>query len=768
MSAKPQLLTLSGERVPVSGLRIAKARQFAQYLQNAGSRAFVRLREVRRLVEPPAETVSFVVTTERPQKLAHPIEREEPLAATFPEGDHRVPEVISLRRDFPNVPHLNLGINELPKSLCLYDQPYENVRLTWTPAEFLYRIHFWLSGTATGTLHGEDQPLEPLLAGSGFRLVLPADFDVSNPNQKPRPFNLFRVESVEGQFTLRAVWQAPGQKIDSVAAVFRCQPQQHGVINHQPLNLQQLQELCLRAGLNIAEELRQTLRQWFLDKPQGDILQAKIVLILILPKTRHPGGQVESVETRAFVTRGVSVEELGRRLGLFDRHGGTAGMIIGNPSIPGKTLESVEICLLQVLNALSPASAAVLNGIKPCQVRIVAIGTGALGSQVYNNLARAGYGRWTLIDNDVLLPHNCARHFLGDWAVGTNKAQTMAQVGKITLNDPAIAEFIPADVLQPAQHAEAVNKALQSAELVLDLSASVAVSRHLAQVETKPRTFSAFLTPKGDGLVIAAEDNQRTVRLDWLEMLHYRAVLNEPALADSLQPKDARIRYGNSCRDISTEMAQDDTALWAAIASKAIKQMREDAGAALRIYRADERGLTSLIEPKVLEAKTLRFGDWVIRMDGWLLEKLARLRDARLPNETGGVLLGAFDTYHRACSVVDVLPSPPDSTEWPTSYIRGCEGLAAKVQEAKRLTLGQISYVGEWHSHPRGASIHPSSDDLRAYGWLTSHMHAEALPGIMLIIGDRREICLVSAEPRSRRTGPKIKTKARVLAGGRS
>jgi hypothetical protein len=47
-------------------------------------------------------------------------------------------------------------------------------------------------------------------------------------------------------------------------------------------------------------------------------------------------------------------------------------------------------------------------------------------------------------------------------------------------------------------------------------------------------------------------------------------------------------------------------------------------------------------------------------------------------------------------------------------------------------------------------------------------MHAEALPGIMLVIGDKREICLVSAEPRSRRTGPKIKTKARVLAGGRS
>ena len=747
MSSKPDLLGLSGERLRVGDLRIAKAQQFAQYLQDSGPKAFVKLREVRRQAEPAAEVVAFVVTPERPQKLAHPIARQEPLAATFPEDDSRAPEVISLRRDFPNVPHLNLRIEKLPKCLCLYDQPYENVRLTWTPAEFLYRIHFWLSKTATGTLHGEDQPLEPLLATSGFRLVLPADFNLSDPNQKPHPFNLYRLEPEQGQFTLRAAWQAPGQRIDSVAAVFWCQPQQHGVINHQPLNLQELQELCLRAGLNIAEALHQTLRQWFLTKPTADILRAKIVLILLLPKTRHPGGNIESVETRAFITESVSVEELGRRLGLFDRHGTTAGMIIGNPSFSAKSLAGVGVCLLQVLNALSPDSAAGFNGIKPCRTRIVAIGIGALGSQVYNNLIRAGYGRWTLIDNDVLLPHNCARHFLGDWAVGTNKARTMTEVGRLTLNDPKIAESIPADVLRPAEYAEAVNKALQHAELVLDLSASVAVSRHLARSEVKARAISAFLTPKGDGLVVAAEDDRRQTRLDWLEMLHYRAVLNEPTLADSFQSKDSRIRYGNSCRDISTELAQDDTALWAAIASKAIKQIQQGTGAALKIYCSDERGVTTLIEPEVSKPEALRLRGWEIRVDGWVIQKLARLRASRLPNETGGIMVGAFDTYNRVCSIIDALPSPPDSTEWPTSYIRGCEGLAAKVQDIKKLTLGQISYVGEWHSHPRGAAVRPSADDLQAYAWLTSHMHAEALPGIMLIVGDRRKLCFVSAEP---------------------
>jgi integrative and conjugative element protein (TIGR02256 family) len=741
MSADPKLLEVAGERIAVKDMRIPKARLFAEYLQSSGRSTFVKLKEIRR--QPGGmETVVFLAYPERPQILTHAIEKREPLAATFPDTDDRAPEVISLRRDFPNVPHLNLGHRELPKSLCLYDQPYEVVRLTWTPAEFLHRIHFWLSKSATGTLHGQDQPLEPLISASGYRLILPADFDLVNPNGKRKPFNVFRVESVDGQFTLRAVWQPGNQKIDSIAAVFWCKPQQHGIISHQPTNLRELQDLCLKGGLNLADELYETIRQWVLDKPAPNILTAKVVFVLVLPKTRQLNGKVESVETRAFITMAATVEQLGRRLGLLGSHGATAGMIIGKPNLDPTLLETVHICLLEVFNALSSETAARLNGVTSCTKLIVAVGAGTLGSQIYNNFMRAGYGRWTLIDNDVLLPHNCARHFLGDWAVGTNKADSMAHIGRITLNDGNVAQCIPADILKPAEHADTIKTALDCAELILDFSASVPVSRHLSKANTAARAISAFLTPRGDGLVIAAEDHDRKVRLDWLEMLHYRTILNEPLLEDSLQSKEARVRYGNSCRDISTELAQDDAALWAATGSKAIRQMQSDPAAALRIYRSEEKGGINVFEPEISVVESFRLHDWAIHIDDWILNKLATLRESRLPNETGGVLLGAFDTYNRICYVVDVVSSPPDSTEWPTSYIRGCEGLTAKVDEVKRATLGQINYIGEWHSHPQGAAIRPSDDDFKAYAWLTAHMQAEALPAIMIIIGDDKRVCL--------------------------
>jgi hypothetical protein len=739
-----------GEVIEIGGLNFLKARQFAAYIGEAGEEVFAKLHQVRRVNEPNREVVVFSVMVERPQSPVHPLEREERLAALFNEADNYPPEVISLRSNFPVVPHTNLREKGRPISICLYDQPYEIVRLTWTPADFLKRIHFWLAHTATGTLHGEDQPLEPLLAVSPHLLVVPAGFNTTDQKQSPKPFNLILIEGAPGQSTLRAIRGNGGvqPKCASVAAVFWCQPQTHGVIKHQPRNLQELQDLSVPAGLDMAEQIQNSIRAWFLDKPTPEILSAQFVIILVLPKTRGRMTEVESIETRAFLT-GISVGELGRRLGCLDTHGASSGMIIGKINAQPNALEKTDLSLLQVVHALSRKTAAQMNGTKPCESKIIAVGMGALGSQVYNNLARAGYGRWTLIDNDILLPHNCARHYLGDWAVGTNKARTMAEIGKMILNDFAFAEAIPADLLRPGPHAGAVDAAFKAAEVALDFSASVAVSRYLAESESCPRVISAFMTPNGNGLVVAAEDEKREIRLDWLEMLHYRAVLNEPVLKGSLQSNDSHLRYGNSCRDVSFVLEQDDVCMWAGIASKAIKQMVEAKESSLRIYFSDQIGVTGLIQPPLSVPRKLRLGEWTICVDEWILEKLHRFRVGRLPNETGGILLGAFDTQSRVCLIIDALPSPPDSTEWPTSYIRGCEGLAAQVAEIRKLTLDQVRYVGEWHSHPKGASTQPSGDDLRAYQWLVGHMRLESLPGLMLIVGDRKRICFVQATSRS-------------------
>lgn len=65
-----------------------------------------------------------------------------------------------------------------------------------------------------------------------------------------------------------------------------------------------------------------------------------------------------------------------------------------------------------------------------------------------------------------------------------------------------------------------------------------------------------------------------------------------------------------------------------------------------------------------------QIGAWTLAVDDHLMRRIAGLRAAKLPNETGGVLIGAYDLICKIVYVVETIPSPPDSKEWPTLYSR--------------------------------------------------------------------------------------------------
>ena len=94
---------------------------------------------------------------------------------------------------------------------------------------------------------------------------------------------------------------------------------------------------------------------------------------------------------------------------MWTTHDGYAVPILGINQL--KKGDTISVDMLNPIFSLSSESAAQLNGFSSRDQRTVtAVGLGALGSQVFMNLVRAGYGKWTLIDEDVLLPHNLARH----------------------------------------------------------------------------------------------------------------------------------------------------------------------------------------------------------------------------------------------------------------------------------------------------------------------------------------------------------------------
>jgi hypothetical protein len=718
-----------------------RARELAALL-SCGVLSFARLVECRRgpATTPAGEVVVFEVTVERPQLTAYPIHQVERVAAVF--SDHAaMPEVLALRADFPLVPHLNLRKAEYPRSLCLDARPWREVSRRWTAAVFVERIRWWLAQTARGTLHGDDQPLEPLVEDTAVPLILPADLR-GLPLQK---HEILTVKSVGGSesFALRAkraaVGANSGPNQEYVAIALRCEPQPHGVIRHHPDTLEQLHALTLAAGLDLKRALKDRMREW---RYRERIRSSRLIILLSLPKQRRPGGPVEETDHLA-VACFDTITEVALKIGewrasksenrnrrLRDKRA---------PRLP-KPGDPIQVFLLRPVYGLTPAWAARLCGDQPRAIaRRVAVGAGALGSQVLLNMARAGYTGWDVIDDDRLLPHNLQRHALDSISIGYSKAVGMATQMDSLFEGSQVASAIPANVLHPGDERGLIDHSLAQADTILDFSASVAVARHLAWLDdAKGRRVSLFLNPTGTDSVLLAEDEARTTCLDGLEMQYYRAILRDPRLVNHLASPEGRIRYSASCRDVSSRVPTHLVSMHAAIGAGAVPAALNRPGASIKVWQADP--ITHGVTPIVVEPATLRrgcIGEWTLIMDDELLSRLSALRAGKLPNETGGILLGAYDMDRRVIYVVETIPSPPDSGEWPTLYIRGCEGLPQEVANARSRTGGQVEYVGEWHSHPDGCATLPSSDDLQVFAWLAEHMAVEGLPTLMAIVGER-------------------------------
>jgi hypothetical protein len=270
---------------------------------------------------------------------------------------------------------------------------------------------------------------------------------------------------------------------------------------------------------------------------------------------------------------------------------------------------------------------------------------------------------------------------------GYAKVEPLADIANDIIDGKPIAAAVVADVLDPGLAARDVEKELKKADVIFDFSALIAVARHLSHdVDSAPRRISVFLNPSGSGLVVLAEDGERCTRLTSLEMQYYRFLTLEPALRDHLRGADGRIRYGLSCRDLSSTISEEHVALHAATASRALRRVLEQEGAAIAIWQADDEDITvKTFRPPPSPTMEMPRGDWTLCTDGYLMDKVRRLRSEKLPVETDGVLIGSFDMQRKIVYVVDSLPSPPDSQERRTNYIRGNAGLQEQVEEIKKL-----------------------------------------------------------------------------------
>lgn len=727
------LLDIGGLVIAPDMLKIERARALASLLARDGL-AYAKLIECRLRAEGNEEIVVVDVDVQRPQKRAHDVQSTERIGIVFSADDRR-PDVQSLRGDFPQVPHLNLSRTEYPKSLCLYDVDWTELKARWTPVRFIERIRFWFAETARGSLHKDDQPLEPLIVGSGYQIVVPHDLltKVETGTAKiERLVVRFASNDVTNKVLLATRPKEQERGAPFIAVTVRTEPQTHGVIRKSPSTLKELHDFLAAAGCDLLGKLRESAKVWGDDAH----LKAKLIVIAACPKRRGETTTVEAADVWTFLTLS-TIDEVLIAIGRRGTVGGVSAYLLGEPTDEQQG-QLIPLDVVRTTFSYSRDLAAYLNGHDaPTDLKVVAIGLGALGSKLQLSLARSGFGKWTLVDEDVLLPHNLARHqYTGSW-VGHRKADIAgSSTFSLFVNEP-LPEVIAANVLTPGENEERLSKALTEADVILDFSASVTVARHLAAFKSEARRISVFFNPAGTELVLLAEDKSRTIPLNSLEFQFYRGILTQPELEGHLSTSTGRVRYAASCRDITSRVPDDQISLLAAIGARAVRMALIDELAQIKVWKLDPLtfNVSSLAVPvKNIERQEL--GGWTVVIDEALKEKLSKLRAEKLPNETGGVLLGFFDHETRCVYIVDTIPSPPDSEEWPTLYIRGSQMLGEEIERVTKITAGNVEYIGEWHSHPEGYSCRPSTDDVKVFSWLTTHMNDEGQPALMGIVGD--------------------------------
>jgi integrative and conjugative element protein (TIGR02256 family) len=672
-------------------------------------------------------------------------------------------DVRALRTDFPSTLHQNhVGPGE-PRSLCLYFEPWSTVERAWTPERHLARVAWWLRETSLGTLHRNDQPLERMYFASPWQVVLPPDFCARSLSSDEAlflhavPSGSDNTEVIIGQFRPRPNAGQPGNTFTDVLPV-AIAPVVHKPVNDYPSSLGALEDQLVERGSSVISELKRAIQGHTptsgLEMKTGGV---GTVIVIRMPVIASADAEPERIDLQGVVVQ-ASLARLGVACGaLIDGKDGKAyvdatarlASAAGTAEPVSEAWRDLVVGPLDVRIAPTKADARAMSGVGEDDADFDGLiaGVGALGSAMADMWSRAGWGRWTLVDDDVLRAHNIVRHLGRYEHVGRSKVATVADLMQRNFF-PGVdgAAAIHAKVTAPDVR---VHAAIKSVTLLVDATTSLNAPRDLASNDETPRSASTFLTPSGFGSVLLLEDSGRNVRLSSLEPQYYRAVLMSDWGAQHLAGHYGQLWVGGGCRDISAVISNELVTLHAATLARRLRLHVRIPAARMCVWSLDDStGHLAATEIPVAKPLYSDSGGWRIAWDEGLLAKLRQMRTARLPNETGGILLGYWDLQLDTCFLVDALPAPLDSIEERGSFVRGTVGLKEALEECRRRTANIVDYVGEWHSHPDHVSSRPSTDDYKLLDHLATVMANDGLPSVMLIAGDTDATILAKPEKR--------------------
>ncbi|WP_310991234.1 ThiF family adenylyltransferase [Aequorivita marina] len=706
--------TPKSEKVKIEELKNEKSKQIVSSIDAFGGT--INLTEIKK-ADDKDEFLFLNFLPDIPNNPINDIRQEEAIVIITTGNNQELPKVFALRDDFPvGLSHTNITKDQRPVSLCIHEESFKELRHKWSGSYFLHSIKNWLELTAKDKLHLEDQPLEPFVIGSNGIII--------DPNKN------YIKELPNGFYT--TIGSSLGIPIHRLYITTK--PINNGVVHQRIGNLYVLNELFKSKQIDLLGLLKpriiKLVNDGLTNNINGDYWNGIVFLIVEIPILRN---SKNSEPTLA----GFKINAtLGQLSSIFGRSLVNLNTVFNvDQNLSESRLSSINVEILSPHLALNKALAKNYSGTdkKWSESKFSLIGLGALGSQFFMNLTRSGFGKWNLIDKDILLPHNFIRHASIDIEnhIVANKAKAISKQANELLNDHTFSKPIEKDICN-------VEKSLLlSSDVILDMSTSIGVERYLANEFQAVRKFSLFLNPIGNDLVMLSEDCENYYPLDMLEIQYYKQLLEDSDLSEHLTfNQEGKIRYARGCRDITSKIPQENLAVFSGIASKAFKKKLNDNGASIDLWKIKVSGAVEhygFLADDWLEEK---INDWTIFMNENILKKIFKFRIEKLPNETGGILIGAIDNFYKKVYVTSTILSPEDSIEKPTLFIRGIKGVKEKLEHISKTTNNNLKYLGEWHSHPKNCGLGMSGDDKVQFAELLNEAKLNGHPALMSIFGD--------------------------------
>lgn len=726
------------ESVCVSELGNPQAVALVGFLEHHadGIASFV---EARRQDEKELIIVNF--RTGRPQNPFYPIQHIEKVGILFRKDLN--PLVFMLRDDFPDTEHQLIFPEEFPACICIDDRPWEEARITWTAADLVNRIFLWFRRAGVGDLHDARQPLDPNLLYSAFRFVVADSILTSGTSE-----DLIAECGENGVLRVKRLSEISNihNTVGPICILtYQVQPERMQRMKHIPSNLGQLKEMLANRGINLYDDLSACFKKWLSEeKSAAWMLNSQLAVIVKMPIVSPSNKQEQGDDLRAFVTMN-SAGDIAVGLGvafesLKGEEASDVGYVLntGQPSIDYQVADPIKLVSAEVHLEFERSLATKLAGRdEPDTRKVVLVGAGAIGSHLASCLVREGRFCWTIIDDDLVLPHNLARHVALNGYVCLYKAEVLAAYLSSTLADiGSKAGWINRKLLAGNKQDEIITEALDGADLIIDATASVSAMHSLSDHETQARRFSTFFNPSGEAAILLAEPVNRKLSLRDLEAQYLGLILSTKRLAEHLKPPET-IAYTGACRAITNRIPESRASILSGLAANGMSKAVDSKDAVISIWSLAPNGRVTFNSATPKSVSRFNAHGWTITIDSGLTEHIHAMRKDRLPNETGGILFGCVDIPNKLIHLVDASAAPPDSEEERSSFKRGTRGVRELIESVESKTLNQVRYVGEWHSHPPDVPGQPSFVDLRQLDWLATVVEMDCMPALMLIAADK-------------------------------